>query len=142
MVEHCALGDPDVVRASHDGFAPARHVRTVIRVGDTLAVIDELRDADAPITARWHLAPGLGAITDDAGFAICGDRWLWSGAGDRPLRPRVIETLHSARYLAQQPACTLELTPPGARLVTLIGADASQRDAERRRVLAAIGSVA
>jgi hypothetical protein len=137
-VEHCALAAAlDVVRASHDGFAPARHVRTLVRAGDALAVIDQLHGAPAgePVIARWHLAPDatiVGGLDRADGFVtICDgsstERRLWFGCDDRPLRARAITTQHSSRYLAQQPACTLELELPAphARLITLVSADAT-----------------
>ncbi|HET9627011.1 MAG TPA: heparinase II/III-family protein, partial [Kofleriaceae bacterium] len=127
-LEHCALtAARDVVRASHDGFAPARHVRTVVRLGDTLAVIDEVRDPPAgePIVARWHLAPGLAPAIEGDATRVAGVA-LWFATDDaRPLTPRAITTAHSARYLAREPACTLEVTlpDPRRRLVTVIGGD-------------------
>jgi hypothetical protein len=145
-IERCELGASslDVVRASCDGFAPARHVRTLVRAGDSLAVIDEILGAldQESVIARWHLAPGVALVDIAEGFAIVreaaerpADRWLWFGCGDRPLRARAITTLHSSRYLEQQPACTLEveLPDPHHRLVTIAGADAHQREDERRR---------
>jgi hypothetical protein len=146
-IERCELGVHalDVVRASHDGFAPARHLRTLIRVGDSLAVVDEIRGAAAkqPVVARWHLAPGVALVAIHDGFATVReraggvpDRWLWFGCDDRPLRARAITTLHSSRYLAQQPACTLEVELPDlrGRLVTMVGADADRREDERRQI--------
>jgi hypothetical protein len=158
-IEHCELGASataiDVARASHDGFAPARHRRTLVRAGDSLAVIDEIQGARTgePVVVRWHLAPGLvvditngfATIRDPAGASP--DRWMWFGGGDRPLRVRAIATAHSSRYLEQQRACTLEVesADPHGRLVTLIGADAGERDQERCRIdrawrAAAVGS--
>ena len=146
-IEHCALDGNalDVVRASHDGFAPARHLRTLVRVGDSLAVVDEVRGAQAgePVVARWHLAPGIELVDIAQGFATVRDRsggrpdrWLWFGCDDLPLRARASTTLHSSHYLASQPACTLEVELPDARarLVTIVGADAREREAERRRI--------
>src|SRR4029078_10320452 len=55
-IEHCELGPSTACgRASHDGCAPARHLRTLVRVGDSLAVVDEIRGAQAgqPVIARW-----------------------------------------------------------------------------------------
>jgi hypothetical protein len=141
-IEHCALADArDVVRASHDGFAPARHVRTLIRIDDALAVIDDVRGASEPATARWHLAPEVSIVEIAAdGFVIVRDaraeRWLWFGHDDHPLRARAITTPHSPRYLAQQPASTLELDLPRAKLVTIIATDAGAV----HRVLAAVRS--
>jgi hypothetical protein len=160
MIERCDLGAgagmPDVVRASHDGFAPARHRRTLVRVGDSLVVVDEIEGVGIgePAVARWHLAPGLVVVDIDQGFAtirdpVAGDpdRWLWLGGGDRSLAPRVIATRHSSSYLEQQLAWTLEIETPDPRdpLVTIIGADAREREHERRRIdgvwrTAAIGS--
>lgn len=148
-IEHCELGASgrtiDVVRASHDGFAPARHRRTVVRVADVLAVIDELEGAPPgePVVARWHLAPGLALADVVDGFAIVRDpavggpeRWLWFGCDDRALRARATETQHSSSYLAQQRAWTLEVESPDPRapLVTIVGADARERDDLRRRI--------
>jgi hypothetical protein len=144
-IEHCELGDIDAVRASHAGFAPARHLRTLVRVGDSLAVVDEIRGARAgePMVARWHLAPGLALVDIAEGFAIIRDlagsvpdRWLWFCCGDRPLRARAITTLHSSRYLEERPACTLEVEAPDARgqLVTIVGADVREREAELRQI--------
>lgn len=148
-IEHCELqrcGESiDLVRASHDGFAPARHLRTLVRVGDSLAVVDEIRGArpGEPVVARWHLAPGVAAVDIAEGFVTVRDRagrhpdrWLWFGCDDRPLRARAIATFHSSRYLEQQRACTLEVELPDARgrLVTIVGADARERDDELRRI--------
>jgi hypothetical protein len=59
----------------------------------------------------------------------------------------VIATRHSSSYLEQQLAWTLEIETPDPRdpLVTIIGADAREREHERRRIdgvwrTAAIGS--
>lgn len=136
-IDYCELGRStlDVVRASHDGFAPARHLRTLVRVGDALAVVDELRGARTRerVIARWHLAPGVELVDVGEGFVIVRDqgpatcqRWLWFGCGDRPLRARSITTQHSSCYLEQQPACTLEVELPAPRgtLATIIGPDA------------------
>lgn len=147
-IEHCELGDLDVVRASHDGFAPARHLRTLVRCGDSLAVVDEIRGARAgePVVARWHLAPGVAVVDLAEGFATVRDaaggvpgRWLWFGCDDVPLRARASTTLHSSRYLEQQLACTLEveLPDPRGRLVTIVGADARDRERELREITAA-----
>lgn len=144
-IERCELGDSalDVVRASHDGFAPARHRRTLVRIGDALVVVDEVRGArpGEPVVARWHLAPGvaLGELAD--GFVTVHDRggvpdrWLWFGCGDRPLRARATTTPHSPRYLAQDLACTLEIELPDLRghLVTIVGVDARCRDDDLRQ---------
>jgi hypothetical protein len=162
-IDHCELGGSlgrsgaaarnaqrreqsiDVVRARHAGFAPARHLRTLVRVGDSLAVVDEIRGARAGerAIARWHLAPGL-ALADIAdGFAIIRDlagglpdRWLWFGWGDRPLRARATTTLHSSQYLEERPACSLEVESPDVRgrLVTIVGADAREREDELRQI--------
>jgi hypothetical protein len=148
-IERCELGAnvgmPDVVRASHDGFAPARHRRTLVRVGDTLVVIDEIGGAriGEPVVARWHLAPGLVVADIGQGFVTIRDpagggpdRWLWFGGGDRSLPARAIATLHSSSYLEQQLACTLEIEAPDPHgpLVTIIGADAREREDERCRI--------
>ena len=146
-IEHCELGVNalDVVRASHDGFAPARHLRTLVRAGDSLAVVDELRGAQAgePVVARWHLAPGIEVVDIAEGFVTVRDRagslpdrWLWFGCEDRPLRARASTTFHSSRYLEQQLACTLEVELPDARerLVTIVGADARAREDELRQI--------
>jgi uncharacterized heparinase superfamily protein len=147
VIEHCELGvnARDIVRASHDGFSPARHRRTLVRLGDALAVVDEIRGApdNEAVIARWHLAPGVAVAEIGDGFTIVGeraggvpDRWLWFGCDDRPLHARAITTRHSSRYLAQQPACTLEieLPDPCGRLVTMVGPDADRRDDERRQI--------
>jgi hypothetical protein len=146
-IEHCELGvnTLDVVRASHDGFAPARHLRTLVRLGDSLAVVDEVRGArpGEPVIARWHLAPGVALVDIVDGFVTVRDdtgslpgRWLWFGCDDRPLRARASTTFHSSRYLEQQLACTLEVELPDvrSRLVTIIGADASEREDELRQI--------
>jgi hypothetical protein len=146
-IERCELGADavDVVRASHDGFAPARHLRTLVRLGDALAVIDEVRDpeGDEPVVARWHLAPGVVPADLSDGFVTLrdraggvADRWLWFGCDERPLRPRATMTQHSSRYLERELACTLEveLPDPRARLVTVVGADARRCEAVRREV--------
>jgi hypothetical protein len=160
MIERCELGSgaemPDVVCASHDGFAPARHRRTLVRVGDSLVVVDEIAGAriGEPVVARWHLAPGLVVADVGNGFVTIRDpagggpdRWLWCGGDDRSLPARAIATLHSSSYLEQQLACTLEIeTPdPHGLLVTIIGADAREHEDERCRIdhvwrAAAIGS--
>lgn len=141
-IEHCVLGAHDVVRASHDGFAPARHQRTVIRIGDVLVVIDEIHgaSADEPIVARWHLAPDVAIVALGEGFVIAATRWLWFGCDDHPLLARAITTPHSSHYLAQEAASSLEITlpDPHARLVTVIGPDAARRTDDLR---AALGSL-
>jgi heparinase II/III-like protein len=147
VIEHCEIevDAADVVRARHDGFAPARHVRTLVRLGDSLAVVDEIRDAlpGEPVIARWHLAPRMavvdlaeGFVTVRDGAGSLPDRWLWFGCGDLPLRARVRTTLHSSRYLEQEPACTLEVELPDVRdrLVMVVGADARGREDELRRI--------
>lgn len=154
-IERCELGAgvgmPDVVRASHDGFAPARHRRTLVRVGDTLVVIDEIDGAriGEPVVARWHLAPALVVADIGQGFVTIRDpagggpdRWLWFRGGDRSLPARAIATLHSSSYLEQQLAWTLEIeTPdPYGPLVTIIGADAREREDERCRIFLGISA--
>lgn len=149
-IEYCELGvnQRDVVRASHDGFAPARHLRTLVRVGDSLAVVDEILGARAgePVVARWHLAPGVALVDIADGFVTVrdhagglADRWLWFEGDDLPLRVRASTTAHSSRYLEQQPACTLEVELPEGRgrLVTIVGADADERDDELGRISSA-----
>jgi uncharacterized heparinase superfamily protein len=149
--ERCG-GWIDVVRASHDGFAPARHLRTLVRVGDSLAVVDEIRGARAgePVVARWHLAPGVALVDIAEGFVTVRDgagsvpgRWLWFGCDDVPLRARASTTPHSSRYLEQQLACTLEVELPDARgrLVTVVGADAQEREDVLRQVSGACRAV-
>lgn len=146
-IEHCALErDRDLARASHDGFAPARHVRSVHRLGDTLAVVDEVRGASAPVIARWHLAPEAAILELHPGWVILDDgsatpRWLWLGCDGQPLRATATVTLHSARYLAQESASSLEVALPagGKRLMLIAGPDAYDREAALR---AALGSIA
>lgn len=148
-IEHCALEPArDLVRASHDGFAPARHVRSVLRIRDTLAVIDELAGASAPVVARWHLAPEAAILELHPGWVIIDDggaapRWLWLGCDDQPLRATATVTLHSARYLAQEPASSLEVVRPagGKRLVMIAGPDARDREAALQEVRAALEGV-
>src|SRR5581483_2528717 len=141
-IERCELGAHDLVRASHDGFAPARHVRTLIRLGDALAVIDELHHAppSLPIIARWHLAPDAEIVDITDGFVIIraagATRWLWFGAGDHPLSPHAISTPHAARYLAEQLAPTVEVALP-TRAITILSPDAHHRAATARELRAA-----
>ena len=143
-IAHCELGAHDLVRASHDGFAPARHQRTLLRIGDALIVIDDLHHAppSEPIIARWHLAPDVEIVDITDGFVIVRDgaaatRWLWFGHGDHPLSPHAISTPHSSHYLAQQLAPTIEVALPATRALTIISPDAHHRAATLRELRAA-----
>jgi hypothetical protein len=98
------------------------------------------------VIARWHLAPGVALVDVGDGLVTVRDRdaerWLWFGCADQPLRARPITTAHSSRYLAEEPACTLELelADPRARLITIVGADAHRHEHELRELRAAIES--
>lgn len=127
VLERCALAPRvDLVTASHDGFAPARHRRTVERRGDVLTIRDEIdgpRGGDDAIV-RFHLAPRLtvtptpdGAGTRLVIHADAAVGTLWTDAR----RTRVVETLHSPRYGALEPALTIECElAPGRELTTIV----------------------
>ena len=107
-LERCELSaDGDLAIASHDGFSPWRHRRTLVRSGDLLCVIDDLEGppTSEPITVRWHLAPDAGAPA----------HWIWTSSP-----ARTTETPHSARYAARTVAPTIETTSH-ERILTIIG---------------------
>jgi hypothetical protein len=104
VLERCDLGDADIVVASHDGFAPATHRRTLLRFGDVLLVVDRA-DTALPITAHYHFAPGLElAQTDNILVASLG--WCAVIAGD----VATMRTVHSSQYGALDTAVTLAVT--------------------------------
>ncbi len=112
VLERCELGEAhDMVVASHDGFAPARHRRTVERRGDALLIVDEVpgrRHGDG-IVVRHHVAPELQVVARGGGiFEAHRDgvslmaMWLRGDEG------RVVETWHSDRYRERRRAATIE----------------------------------
>ncbi len=102
-LERCELADRDIVIASHDGFGPTTHRRTLLRHGDAMVVIDRA-DTALPITARYHFAP-------DA--ATSG--WVRAIEGTATMR----ETRHSRSYGAIELAPTLEVIGQSQVIVAL-----------------------
>lgn len=123
-LERCELGELDVVVASHDGFGVV-HRRTLVRADDLLVVID---DCARPGTLRYHASPG--AIAQDGTLWRRGSAWLWTG----DLDARSITTPHARRYLATEPAPTIEAAFAGGTRVTAIGAGEASAEAISSRV--------
>jgi len=136
-LERCELtADGDVVEASHDGFAPSLHRRTLVRLADVLVVVDSITAAPAgeQIVGRWHFAPEL-EICEDEGMVGRAIRvssrattdmvgWLCAIAPQGEVVLRRVVTSHSDLYAARTVADTLECYPgPGAAhcFVTVIG---------------------
>lgn len=117
-IERCELGDHDVVIASHDGFAPALHRRTIVRRGDAVLVRDHVDGTSEPCTTRFHFAPELTLQREGERFTILRGTepigWLMTNGIDA----RVMETPHSDVYGAEVRASTLEVT--GSTLSTTI----------------------
>ena len=134
-VERCELAaEADLVRATHDGFAPARHRRTLMRAGGVLIVLDEVDGAGASerLTTRWHFPPELVVRPKSI---VCGGLfraerpegpplgWLWVAAGPGH-RAGVDRARHSDVYGAESSAATVTCEVPcsGAPwLVAVIG---------------------
>ncbi|HEY6034985.1 MAG TPA: alginate lyase family protein [Kofleriaceae bacterium] len=102
VVERADLGDRDVVIASHDGFAPAIHRRRLVRDGDALLVVDRA-DTAYPLTARFHLPPGIEAAID--GQVVRTPRGWFEVTGT----PTLTTTPHSPRYDVLESAITIEV---------------------------------
>jgi hypothetical protein len=105
-LERVELGDRDVVVASHDGFAPATHRRELVRVRDALLVRDRANTA-LPLTARFHLAPGLDAFV--RGQVITTPRGWLEVTGT----PALVTVPHSSRYDSLETATTIEVRGNG-----------------------------
>jgi uncharacterized heparinase superfamily protein len=109
-IERCELGDRDVVVASHDGFAPAVHRRTIVREGNAVLVRDVVDGARADSCITWlHFAPELTIRrTDDRFDIVRADvriGWMWTDGQDI----RVVDTPHSDVYGAETTARTIEM---------------------------------
>ncbi len=79
----------DWVEASHDGYAPVRHRRTLLRATDSgwLMVDEILGEGDHDASAHWHFDPGWMVRADAPGRLrathIEGDEaWLLHDTGD------------------------------------------------------------
>jgi hypothetical protein len=91
-LERCDLGgEVEVVVASHDGFAPHVHRRTLLLAAAGLLVIDRITPA-AGMVVRWHLAPERESVP------------LWTAATSVTAR----EMQHSARYAIETTARSIE----------------------------------
>ncbi len=64
-------GEQDYVRASHDGYRPSRHTRSVTRLGDRLLVVLDRVTGEEPVTADLVWQPGEGFRPD--GLAVVSD---------------------------------------------------------------------
>jgi hypothetical protein len=113
-LERVELADRDHVIASHDGFAPAIHRRSIVREADMLLVVDTA-DTALPLTARFHLPPGVDATI--AGQVITTERGWFEVSG----MPALVTTPHSPRYDVLESALTLEVRGHG-ELSCVIGA--------------------
>jgi hypothetical protein len=79
----------DWAEASHDGYAPVRHRRSVLRTtGSGWLVIDEvLGDGAHAVDAHWHVDPQWTLVADAPGrvraaHADDGEAWMLYDAGD------------------------------------------------------------
>lgn len=103
VLEVCELGSTDHVVGSHDGFAPARHTRTIDRDGDQLRVVDRATTT-LPVTTRFHFPPGLDV--ELAGARAVTERGVIEiEAGV----PSLTTVPHSSRYGLLERATTLEV---------------------------------
>jgi uncharacterized heparinase superfamily protein len=101
-LERCELGSDDLVIASHDGFAPFTHRRTLERRGDILRVTDRC-DTALPLTVRFHFPPGLD-VTLEANVARSARGSIaFAGLGS------LISMPHSSAYASLTTALTLEI---------------------------------
>jgi hypothetical protein len=102
-LERCEVGDDvDIAVASHDGFAPATHRRTLVRRGDELEIVDEVSGPATELCARFHLAPG---IEIDRTWTMS-NGWRIEVTGGRA---ELVPGMHSDRYGSERPAQTLEV---------------------------------
>lgn len=114
-IERCDLSpERDIVVASHDGFAPHIHRRTLVREGDVLGVIDHVPSpAGQTITSQLHLGPGIdlarSETADGHRFAFP-EGQLWTDASAVQARTSV----HSGEYAVKHSAPVLDLELTGA----------------------------
>ena len=131
-IERCELGaEGDLVIASHDGFAPSQHRRTLVHRAGILLVIDEVTGGPVPvgIMARFHFAPELSPVMDSARTLVSATLrpsgmpagWLWLARCDQA---SIVTSLHSDCYCAAGDARTLQCdlaAPGGPALLTVLG---------------------
>ncbi len=107
VIERCELApERDLVVAAMKGLR-----RTILRVGDCLAVVDT---GPGAITTRWHVAPKLRVERSGNTFAI-GKAWCWTQQD-----ARVVEWAHSSMYASEETAQTIEIRGTN-RIATVIG---------------------
>ena len=145
-VERCELGiKGDVVVASHDGFAPARHRRTLVHFAGFLLVLDHVVGAGSEvITRRFHLAPELRVATRSTAsgtlFAATTHGgpagWIWTTERSS----RVIETRHSDTYASVSSSLTIEERASGHRFACVIGPSTMEASADAIVRLAAVAA--
>ncbi|MFT3697387.1 MAG: alginate lyase family protein [Kofleriaceae bacterium] len=102
-LDACELGRRDRVIGSHDGFAPAMHVRTVERDAETVVIRDRAPTA-LPLTARFHFPPGVKAEIRDRD--VITDRGIITIEQGLPV---LVTTPHSSHYGLLDQATTLEV---------------------------------
>jgi uncharacterized heparinase superfamily protein len=122
QLERCELGgDLEIVQASHDGFSPHTHRRTLVHRDGLLLIIDTV-DGHDPLTSRFHGAPGVifHRDHDEVVFASASGLplgwWATRGAD-----VRLVETEHSDRYARAMPATTIESVSSQRTLITVLG---------------------
>jgi hypothetical protein len=103
--------DGDIVVASHDGFQPQRHRRSLVRAENLLLIVDEIRPyTERPVIARYHFAPEL-QVTHSEREVIARTHEGQLVGFIRVLTSdqlRMQSTRHSDKYAALTDAVTLE----------------------------------
>jgi len=120
-LEYCDVGDElEAAMAVHDGFAPARHRRTVLHRRGLLVIVDEILDELVEGTVRFHFAP-------DVRIELHGSRSLVARRNDHfagELRcsqaMQVTQTHHAPAYRATVDAMTASAFTADRCLITAI----------------------
>ncbi len=119
----------DWVEASHDGYAPIRHRRTLLRAGSGWLVADELvGDGAVAASAHWHFAPDWAVTQDGAGRlrAVHADgtvAWLLHDGGAASLHRGDEQSglgWHAPVYGMLVPAWTARVRCEGSAPLTLV----------------------
>lgn len=118
IINMVSLAPTDLVEASHDGFAPHRHWRRVVRRGNTLVLVDRVTGGPpVDVTVRFHMAPGLTIqaqtperwrVADTRGHTLA----VFATVPLPGATARVTDTPHSDHYAQRTFASTLELHVP------------------------------
>jgi hypothetical protein len=127
-IEQCDLaGALETATAIHDGFAPARHRRTLLHRRGVLVIVDEIIDEQIEGIVRFHFAPELEVLLEGPRRLVAQRAGVSAGRlwCSQPLQ--LVRTRHSPAYRAMVNAPTAMAVTTDRCVVTAISASTEPR---------------